>query len=224
MSGPNPQDDLLAVLTGDIVRSSALTADELGAVMTAVRTGTETFGALYPGSVIGEADIFRGDSWQVAMASPGLSLRLAVYLRAGVVAGGLTDTRVSIGIGSENAVSADRISQSTGKAFLSSGRGLDDIGGRQMTLAMPDAQSDTQALAAGLVLLLDHLVTSWTVKQAGAVRDMLENPGKPDADIANARLSDSDRRNFAKLRNRAHASLLLDVLDAFEGLTCWSGS
>lgn len=220
-SGNGP---LLAVLTGDIVRSTALSRAELDAVMADIGNSAVIFETLYPGSIIGRPDAYRGDSWQIAMAVPRLSLRLAMYLRAGVIGGGLADTRISIGMGSGNALVRERVSQSTGAAFLSSGRGLDGIGGRHMALAMPDAPSDTGALAGSVALLLDYVAACWTPKQAGAARRVLENPGKPDADIAGARMSDSERRNFTKLRNRANVDRILDVLSAFEGLAFWAGS
>ena len=53
------------------------------------------------------------------------------------------------------------------------------------------------------------------------MRRILENPGKPDADVADARASDNARRNFTKLKKRANADQVLDVLTAFEGLSLW---
>lgn len=214
---------VLAVLTGDIVRSTSLAPAALTALINSIHDAVATFHALYPGSVYGEADIYRGDSWQIAMTRPELSLRLALYLRALVISSqaGL-DTRISIGTGAGNTIALDRVSRSTGDAFLRSGRALDSIGDRRVVVVMPDAPSDTQALVQCVAALVDRLVSGLTLKQAHAMRRVLENPGKPDADIANARLSDSERRNFTKLKNRAQADLVDNVLATFEGLSLWA--
>ncbi|MFZ2099925.1 MAG: hypothetical protein WAU86_05125 [Oricola sp.] len=221
MAEARARSGLLAVLTGDIVGSSSLAPAKLSAVIAAIESGATKFESVYRGSIAGKADAYRGDSWQIAMTAPHLSLRLALYLRATILGGGIADTRISIGIGAGNTLKQERISLSTGDAFLRSGRGLDTIGAGRFSLAMPDAPADTDTLARCVVSLLDQLAAGWSVKQADAARRVLERPGKPDADVADARLSDSERRNFTKLRNRAHVDRVLDALTAFESLSFW---
>lgn len=215
------EDSVLAVLTGDLVASSRLEAGQLNKVTAAIADAVAAFGRLHPGSIIGAPDFYRGDSWQVALAMPRLSLRLAVLLRAAVISRGKTDTRVAIGIGGGNTVSKTRISQSVGNAFLRSGRALDDIGSRRLALGMPDAPPDTGRLVSSVVTLLDHVIAGWTAKQAEAVRLVLENPGKADIDLVGANASDSGRRNFTKLRNRANTELVMETLVVFEDLELW---
>lgn len=222
MATQEPYRAPLAVLTGDIVRSSTLDAAEFRRLTSGIEGSVGAFERVYPGSMIGAADIYRGDSWQIAMAKPRLGLRFAMYLRAVVKSRSKTDTRVSIAIGSGDRLNTAKISQSTGETFTRSGRELDSIGSRRLVLSMEG--NDLALLSGTVAMLLDRIASGWSTKQAEAMCRVLENPGKSDADIAGAGASDSDRRNFSKLKMRANADAILDALSAFEALSIWDGN
>lgn len=211
----------IAVLTGDVVRSSELDPAALRATIRGIENAVASFQAVYPDSVIGRADVYRGDSWQIAMREPRLSLRFALYLRALTRAGGETDTRVSVATGSGDDLLEEHVSQSTGETFTRSGRGLDAIGARRLALDLSGCGADVASLASVLAILLDGLASGWSAKQAASVCKVIENPGQPDAEIVGAGGSDSARRNFTKLKSRARMDEVLEVLEAFERLGIW---
>ena len=89
----------LAVLTGDIVRSSKLAPETLDAAMAGLARGAAAMGR-WEGSRDASFDRFRGDGWQCLAPSPAMALRAALFLRAHLRAlDREIDTRVSVGIG-----------------------------------------------------------------------------------------------------------------------------
>jgi len=70
---------LYAVLTGDLVRSSKLTATQSKHAMEELRTAAEAFCEVYPESIVGRLDTFRHDSWQLLLTRPELALRAALF-------------------------------------------------------------------------------------------------------------------------------------------------
>jgi len=165
---------IYAVLTGDLVQSSRLTAEQSQQAMDQIRKFTQEFAFLYPESYVAQVDTFRHDSWQWLLAEPSLSLRAALFIRTGLrtVSQNKTrfDTRIAIGIGSTEIISTQRISDSRGIAFTLSGRALDNMeSGRMAYTEGEKANSEKSGLAAGIVPLLDCIVTDWTVTEARAV-------------------------------------------------------
>ena len=165
---------IYAVLTGDLVQSSRLTAEQSQQAMDQIRKFTQELAFLYPESYVAQVDTFRHDSWQWLLAEPSLALRAALFIRTGLrtVSQNKTklDTRIAIGIGSTEIISTQRISDSRGMAFTLSGRALDNMeSGRMVYTEGEKANSEKSGLAAGIVPLLDCIVTDWTMTEAQAV-------------------------------------------------------
>ena len=169
-----------AVLTGDLVRSSALSSDELDAAREALRTAAgELERAPWAPSPLmaGEVAFFRGDSWQLALPQPRWALRCALYLRASVLVDGRADSRIAIGLGSVKEVAEERVSLSTGEAFERSGRGLDEMGPRfRMTLSAPEGTGPGAPWLRLVVHLCDSVVAQWQGRQIEAARLMTLHP------------------------------------------------
>ena len=117
------QSKYYAVLTGDIIRSSRLSANQLECVRSSLIGAVNVAGRWKRGLVKGKPEFFRGDAWQLLMAEPALALRVGVFLRASLLAGGLADSRVAIGLGDVERVSHERVSLSTGASLRSVGQG-----------------------------------------------------------------------------------------------------
>jgi hypothetical protein len=164
-----------AVLTGDIIGSSKLGPDGVDAAMSLLRRLAKEFEETHPGAVVGQPEVFRGDSWQLGLQRPALALTAAVFIRAGFKAGDF-DTRIGIGWGAVDRLNTERISQSVGPAFVRSGEALDRLG-KDRTLALPrfggpapggSADSAFGILEVG-VGLLDALVARWTQRESVAI-------------------------------------------------------
>ncbi|MEO0612953.1 MAG: hypothetical protein AAFY83_06545 [Pseudomonadota bacterium] len=178
-----------AVLTGDFVGSSKLTAAEM---MAARRTLEQVFAKVASAQpshplrrvLVGEPDFFRGDSWQALIDDPVWCLRAAVFIRARLMADNDLDCRVSIAVGDIESVDKKKVSMSLGEAFSHSGMALDGMKTRERLIFHLCTQGSERAhlgmaLAislAGGVRLVDALVTGWTRKQADAVSHSLLAP------------------------------------------------
>ncbi len=125
---------IYAVITGDIVESSELSAGARMALFDTMRKiGDELARWLGPEVMPLPLDIFSGDSWQLLLADPSRALDAAVFYRAGLSAAmgakkskHKGDTRLSIAIGEIDFVPGHRVSEGEGWAFRESGRPLAD--------------------------------------------------------------------------------------------------
>jgi len=183
----NPQDRIYAVLTGDLVESSKLSAEASNAALDLLRDAVRQFGETHPGSVSLPLDSFRHDSWQLLLERPELALRAAVFLRASLKMASSPeaslDSRIAVGLGTVETVSEDRVSRSRGPAFTHSGKALDAMGDARIAWARAGRADSAAALLAGAAVpLLDCVVNGWTAKESRAVHGTLA--GRTQAQIA----------------------------------------
>jgi hypothetical protein len=158
---------IFAVLSGDVIRSAALTTSELDIVRTTVLQSVEQIRKWRRGIVQGNAEFFRGDAWQVLLHRPELCLRAAVCIRARLRAVTNRDTRVAIGIGPVNQIRPRRISTSTGEAFELSGHALDQLTIYQdMTCDIPASAGVVRSWLPIVCHLCDAQIRQWTQRQA----------------------------------------------------------
>jgi hypothetical protein len=162
----------VAVLTGDIVRSShlepAVRRRMAGTIRASVREAQKAFGKKIIPYL---ADIFRGDSWQLVVMDPSLGTRVGLFLRAylrGLPPGRRLDSRIAVGVGTVSSIPHGSISEGSGRAFEVSGEALD---------TMPKHRRYVIAGDNGLVLeacmvvcaLIDSRSRTWTPPQSRAV-------------------------------------------------------
>jgi len=137
------------------------------------------------GLVRGKPEFFRGDAWQTLISDPREALRVALFVRASLLARDRTDTRISIGIGPVEQISKKRISLSTGEAFVLSGRALDEMTSySRLTVALPDKVGPLKSWMPVLGELCDALIRGWTSRQAEMVRVALRLLGSSHEEIA----------------------------------------
>lgn len=210
----------IAVLTGDLIASTAATATAVDRAMQALSQAARTLGDWAGHDT--RFTRFRGDGWQLYLAKPGLILRatlfLTAYLRAAEV--GLA-TRISIAIAPNNRLGDSGLSGASGLAFEKSGHGL-DLMKRSESIAFDDA--DTLLFGApmtplgpwqGAVLALAHWQASrWTREQATAMALALD-PTNPTQDQIAQTLGITRQAVQARLKGAGLAALQ-SALFAFE--------
>ncbi len=164
----------LAVLTGDIIRSTRLAPAVLDAAMAALAAAADEMGR-WDGAVEARFTRFRGDGWQCLAPSPSQALRGVLFMRASLRAIDRdTDTRVSVGIG-PGTVTGD-LAAASGPAFEISGRGLDRMA-RAQQLAIGWSEPPPAAAVIGAVFALsDEISRLWTPRQAEVLAETL-SPG-----------------------------------------------
>ncbi len=160
-----------AVLTGDLIGSRELSASRLEEAMALIRQLADEFEATEAGALVGRPDVFRGDSWQVCLQAPGRAVSAAVFFRAGLKAADL-DSRIGIGLGGVATLHEEKVSESTGPAFVASGDALDALA-RDRTFGFNYAAEPTPAWAEALrdlvAPLLDVQITAWSQRESVAV-------------------------------------------------------
>lgn len=167
-----------AVLTGDVVGSRRLEADQRQRLLAVLARAGEELQEAFPQSIPYLPDIFRGDSWQFVSTEPACSLRHGLFFRARVKAGmqsSRVDTRISLGIGTIDFLPPDAPAAGAGQAFNLSGEGLDGMDRHfYFTLRFPPQFESGQAVVLEAVgRLIDRLAQDWTDRQALAVSGAL---------------------------------------------------
>lgn len=174
------QSKYYAVLTGDIIKSSLLSPAQLVSVRSSLIKAATAVKRWKCGLVKGKPEFFRGDAWQLLLTDPSLALRVGIFLRASLLAGGLADSRVAIGLGEVEVISSKKVSMSTGQAFVLSGKALDRMTVYwNMALEISKSAGPLSEWLAVAGQLCDSLIGQWTKRQAELVRSAL-NPKEPN--------------------------------------------
>lgn len=203
----------VCVLTGDIVRSGALSAETLDGVM----AGIEAFSgvvAAWPGAPEVREERFRGDGWQLYLGAPRWTLRAALGLRAAIRSRHPSvETRLAAAFGPARL--GARLAASSGAAFEASGRALEGLGTHRLwrfggglgSVALDD-------LADGLFAVCDRCSQGWTGRQA-EVFGRLAVPDAPAMIDVAAALEVAPQTVHAHFE-RADGHALLDAVARFE--------
>lgn len=170
---------IMAVLTGDIVNSTKLSASREKQLNEQL---SQQF-AKYHSSL----EFYRGDSFQAYVAEPANALRLALLSRTAAIGlykdskKGQADVRISIGIGKVETPVAS-LKTAKGEAFVLSGRAFDDMILQEQRLAIVSAHPLANE---GLQVVTDYLNSIFelmTGKQAEVLYELLG--GKSQTDVA----------------------------------------
>lgn len=204
--------EIKAVITGDIVRSEQIALDKRDLLIQVLHQIVEDLQNKSPMQM----ELFRGDSFQIVVDSPEMSLEVASMIRAGLKSNTPKDSktewdaRISIGIGTIE-YQGDRIVTSDGEAFKLSGRGLDTMEKSRLTINTCWQEVNGE-LDAGLAFV-DDLITGWSVNQSKAVY-LSVGKGLSQANIANSIAK--SQQNVSKTLTSAKESLLVRFVTRFE--------
>lgn len=162
--------DQYAVLTGDIIKSRKLAPEQLKAVRERIGWAVSVINTRWESTVIGEADFYRGDGWQLLLGRAEMALRAALMIRTSLIAFENADSRAAIGIGAVEFINSEHISQSMGRAFELSGKVLDGMKpNRSLDLLQENQDIKDNDFCRISIHLCDSLVRLFTTKQAEAV-------------------------------------------------------
>lgn len=208
---------VFAVLTGDIVGSRQLSAERLGRMRRLIAAGAAAFGRRQPRALCGVPEVFRGDAWQLLLSEPRWALRVALLVRAQLLAGDDVRTRTSIGIGGVDVVDRRRVSLSTGEAFTLSGHALDHITGYfDLTGALPARAAPLAAWFPAMLHLCSGLVRSWTRRQAEIVSLALLSDNPTHETIAGTLRPRVSKQSVTESLAAARWRPLLEAIRVFE--------
>lgn len=159
--------EIKGIITGDIVDSSRIKGKERDTLLCEL----ERIGVELTSQTPFKLDIFRGDSFQIETQQPEDTIRIAVLFRTALKAATppnirhIWDARISVGIGKVD-YEGERISLSDGEAYRLSGRGLDDIGKRRLSVETPWPEvNDELAVSTAFA---DAIISEWSRVQSAA--------------------------------------------------------
>src|ERR1039458_9346743 len=97
-------------------------------------------------------------------------MRVGIFLRASLLAGGVADSRIAIGLGKGQKNPSARVAVSTGEAFVLSGHALDEMTQySSMTIEIPESRGPLSDWLPVIGHLCDSLIDQWTRRQAEIV-------------------------------------------------------
>lgn len=170
----------IAVLTGDLIGSRKVNNIEdlmgvLKRVFADIKKDT---------SIVFEAEIYRGDSFQIVILNPKDALLFAVLVRVGLKAKTIVkpnsnsipiyklwDARIAIGIG--EAVIKSKIIESNGEAFQLSGLEFDKLEKERGKLNILTVWKDENTTFNIIVKLLSIIIDKWTKLTSEVVYEYL---------------------------------------------------
>ena len=216
-SAPRSPAGLFAVLTGDLVSSRKLSPERLERTRRLIAEGARRFRRREPHALCGVPEVFRGDAWQLLLREPRWALRLALLMRALLLARDDVRTRVSIGIGAVDVIDRRRVSLSTGEAFTLSGHALDSITGYfDLTGALPERAAPLAAWFPAMLHLASGLVRPWTRRQAEIVSVALLSANPTHESIAGTLRPRVSKQSVTESLAGARWRPLLDGIRVFE--------
>ena len=167
----------IAVLTGDIVGSTALGPEKLERAFEALKDCAEV-----QAEWMGESLHFtrhRGDGWQVALAEPKYALRSALAFRAALRAEGSEfDSYIGIAEGDVSGPLEANLNDQTDETFANSGQMLEIIKDDK-NLSFTFGHHAKGHIAASTILL-SELSKDWTPAQAAPLLRMLDPLDPPN--------------------------------------------
>ncbi len=161
----------IAIITGDIVASTALGKAALDHAFTTLRSRAADLAVESGGDL--HFSRHRGDGWQVVLHNPKTALRICLILRASLRAlGKAHDSRMACAEGTVALPIKTDLNQEVSQPFITSGQLLQTISQeksppRRIVHATGGATSAAYALA-------DHISQDWTPAQAQAINLALE--------------------------------------------------
>jgi hypothetical protein len=160
----------VAVLTGDIIRSSDLSPENRETLQVAL---DEAFAGVTHFIPSFKAEQFRGDSFQALLDNqPEEGLRALLFLITSLHLRGF-GVRIALGIGAVSYESGS-ILTSDGSAFQASGPALDDLKKKKQLVAIAGPSDSFNQEWRVHALTLDYLLGRWTIPQAEAVLGALQ--------------------------------------------------
>jgi hypothetical protein len=207
-----------AVLTGDLVGSSSLSPVQQREIHNLIRRSLQTAdGWSRQKLVIGKVAFFRGDSWQVLLQTPTLSLRVASFIRAKLLSHASSDTRISIGIGNVDSINHEQISLSSGEAFVLSGRSLDSMKSK-LSIALPQASGEFISILEVVVGFCDLVISNFTTRQAAVFAEKILLPERTNEVICHSVRPSITAQAVSKTLRSAHWPEMSSAFEMFEAL------
>lgn len=155
-----------AIITGDIIDSTALTVIEREIMLKALQEISDVLQPIVSQLVV---EIFRGDSFQIYVHETKQAVEAAIGIRAWLRSqklensNAVLDARLAVGIGSID-FESNSLATSDGEAFRRSGRLLDEMTRSRLEISTPwESVNDELNVSTAFA---DDIISSWTESQS----------------------------------------------------------
>lgn len=210
-----------AVLTGRIIRSNRLKQEEIDRTRAAFDEAVSPIRKWCPVIIPDNMKFSDGNSWRLLLPRPHRAMRVALFLRASLVAGGHARTRWGIGLGYVEQISTGAPESITCEACSLSDSALAKFpGSAQMNLAMLPSAPALSKWVCTSVHLCDSLVQQWTRRQAQLVLLALDPAELTQDEMAASLQPVVSRQAVSKVLRGAHWAVLERAIHQFEH-TAW---
>ncbi|TXR51892.1 hypothetical protein [Reinekea thalattae] len=201
-----------AVVTGDIINSTGLSDTDHRSCLVQLEQSMLTLNQEFAV----QGDIYRGDEFQVFIAQPQFSLRIAVLLRLALMqCVKRSDARVAIGIGHFNQLEPELRKTAKGEAFVLSGRALKAMDEQRLTVNC-SSRAQINPSHQLLIQYLDFVLTALSHKQAEVLYPRLLYPALTQQLLAEK--TAINRRSLASRLQRANADIIIETLALYEAV------
>ncbi len=204
-----------AIITGDIIDSTALTTLEREVMLKALQEIPEVLSPIIPQLVV---EIFRGDSFQIYVPETQLAAEAAIGIRAWLrsqkmeTTNAVLDARLAIGIGSID-FESNSLATSDGEAFRLSGRLLDEMTRSRLEVRTPwEPVNDELKVSTAFA---DDIISSWTESQSNIMLQSLLTRGSHQEVAGKLNIS---RQMVTKSLKISKEELISNYLRRFETL------
>lgn len=204
-----------AIITGDIIDSTALSLEEREVMLKALREIPAVLSTV--DSNVG-LEIFRGDSFQVYISDAAMALRAGVAIRAWLRSQNMNDpnmildARLAIGIGKID-FESNSLATSDGEAFRLSGRLLDEMTKSRLEIrTMWETVNDELKVSTAFA---DDIISSWTESQSNVILRSLLTDG---SHLEVAKLLGVTRQMVTKSLKISKEELIRNYIVRFEKL------
>lgn len=155
--------NIVGVITGDLINSSSLNADQKNNL----QVGLSNFLEKNP-DVLLPIQFYRGDSFQL-MVTKEKAAMITIIIEAIILSTTGTWARISVGIGTTSKITPCNVLQSEGEAFQLSGHQMDRMKeeGRLLKIAIDSRQF--QPILAATFYLAESIIWNWKPGQASVI-------------------------------------------------------
>jgi len=198
---------MIAVLTGDVIGSSRVPARRL----TRSLESALSLRGMRSSKALGH-QIFRGDSFQLAIGRPEAGLAATLYVTCALKLDLPDGARIAVAVGEARLARGGF--RGDGPAFRESGRLLDRIKPMRRRILVHTPWPEVNEELAVTCRFLDGLIEQWTPSQAGAILGLLR--GRKQEAIA--KTEGISQSAVAQRLRRANAAAIKAALARFSDL------
>ncbi|MBG49520.1 MAG: hypothetical protein CML05_14635 [Pseudozobellia sp.] len=196
---------MIAIITGDIIGSGNHDSYEW---LVMLKKYLATIG-----EVSNDWEVYRGDEFQLKLASPKEALFQAIYIKALLKTIKGLDARMAVGIGSET-FQGESVSESNGTAYQRSGRTFEHLKVDKLNLSVNTGQAKFDDTINLMLRLALDIMDAWSTVSAEIVVLALQNPEMSQQEMAE-RLGIQQSAVSQRLK-RARLDLILQLIEYFK--------